>query len=861
MADEEHSLGKLEEAFHNVVEELLGDQQLAKFRDEYERLYKALVNSHRNEQLLVKKCKQLRSELVANAESVQKAMSMTEEDQNSILLLQKEVKKAWKQVSKASDKEQQSAAIIKKLRAELHNLQKVVSNGCGLTEGQEDTVNDLLKAKSALTKELNDQNKQRKKSHDEYVELFGEYETLKDIHAKSDAQMKEQKAKILKVREDMEMNIRRAERSEKQLGIMNQIVQEKKGDLEKKKVLLENLRGDRSDLQTNNGKLKRELCNQSNEMDRLQKKLESLEADLNREREKERLLGEKSEEQSHALSSLNEELRKTQSESADRKGLIDQVELEKQKIQQEKGDLLATMEEMRIHFDTVKSELKAFEKRSKDETKHASDLTTEIHRLGTQLSVSKKKHVKNQTVIENARDKQKELQSDVDNANLQIRDMKKLKKQLERQLLKDTQDQNKLITKSDDLKRLVQTYSSQLEQANSQILEERAKLRHQQALYEKVRGERNDFCQKSIEAQDLITKGNQNAKILAHQVQQSKEEMSIKDEAILKQHVELKNLVDVEVMLLKKISKKDEILSQCDKLLEAQDVELNALRRTISDIEKQQRKQKQVFDTVADERDILSAQCVRRNDELALLNEKIRILESTLRMGEVCYNERIEDIKTLKLKVKDLHRQLVIRNSEVKNMKSLKVEVCNLQKDLLHERTKVKALGEEIQNPVNVHRWRKLEGSDPDSYEMIQKIQTLQKRLIEKTEDVVEKDLIIEDKERLYVQLQNILARQPGPELREQLVAYQQTLKERTRQMKACAAELNMCQARVNEYKYEMERLNRELAETKRKYYEQKKKEQLVRDATRHRTKEVSRERGSRNAHNGTTFVGGGFAL
>ena len=33
---------------------------------------------------------------------------------------------------------------------------------------------------------------------------------------------------------------------------------------------------------------------------------------------------------------------------------------------------------------------------------------------------------------------------------------------------------------------------------------------------------------------------------------------------------------------------------------------------------------------------------------------------------------------------------------------------------------------------MNVHRWRKLEGSDPATFEMIQKIQTLQKRLIAK---------------------------------------------------------------------------------------------------------------------------------
>ena len=72
-----------------------------------------------------------------------------------------------------------------------------------------------------------------------------------------------------------------------------------------------------------------------------------------------------------------------------------------------------------------------------------------------------------------------------------------------------------------------------------------------------------------------------------------------------------------------------------------------------------------------------------------------------------------------------------------------------------------------------MHRWRKLEGSDPSTYEMIQKIQTLQKRLIAKTEEVVEKDLLIQEKEKLYMELKNILARQPGPEVAEQLSIYQ----------------------------------------------------------------------------------------
>lgn len=62
---------------------------------------------------------------------------------------------------------------------------------------------------------------------------------------------------------------------------------------------------------------------------------------------------------------------------------------------------------------------------------------------------------------------------------------------------------------------------------------------------------------------------------------------------------------------------------------------------------------------------------------------------------------------------------------------------------------------------------------------------------------VVEKDLLICEKEKLYMELKNILARQPGPEVSEQLTIYQANLKDKTKQMKAMASELNMYQAQV----------------------------------------------------------------
>ena len=38
-------------------------------------------------------------------------------------------------------------------------------------------------------------------------------------------------------------------------------------------------------------------------------------------------------------------------------------------------------------------------------------------------------------------------------------------------------------------------------------------------------------------------------------------------------------------------------------------------------------------------------------------------------------------------------------------------ELYHVQRELLRERTRCKALEEELENPMNIHRWRKLEVS------------------------------------------------------------------------------------------------------------------------------------------------------
>ena len=221
---------------------------------------------------------------------------------------------------------------------------------------------------------------------------------------------------------------------------------------------------------------------------------------------------------------------------------------------------------------------------------------------------------------------------------------------------------------------------------------------------------------------------------------------------------------------------------------------------------------------VINERDILGTQLIKRDEELLLLYEKIKIQKSTLRKGGIYYQEKIDDILKLVEKIKQYKREIKDSQDETNCLPDLRREIYLLQKELLEFQQKAKFLKDELCKPLNVHRWRKLESTDIETFELIQKIQSLQKRLISKTEEVSEKDVLIQEKEKLYIELKNILAKQSGPEVTEKLIVYQQNLKERSKQLKEMVAELKNYQSQVHAYKFEIERIDDNIKRCKDTY-------------------------------------------
>lgn len=91
------------------------------------------------------------------------------------------------------------------------------------------------------------------------------------------------------------------------------------------------------------------------------------------------------------------------------------------------------------------------------------------------------------------------------------------------------------------------------------------------------------------------------------------------------------------------------------------------------------------------------------------------------------YNNRLDDIRLLKIEICNLRSQRNLLTRGLANTVDMRHEVLQLNRDLTQERVKSRALEDEMSTPMNIHRWRKLSGKDPEKMDLIVKIQTLQK--------------------------------------------------------------------------------------------------------------------------------------
>merc|ERR1712216_893214 len=213
------------------------------------------------------------------------------------------------------------------------------------------------------------------------------------------------------------------------------------------------------------------------------------------------------------------------------------------------------------------------------------------------------------------------------------------------------------------------------------------------------------------------------------EVDADREEIKEKDQTLIKEHFEHHKVQQACAQTKELRDKAEKRMENLQKIVETQKSEIKKLETTIQEAESEKRNQRKELEGVIAERDILQTQLIRRSDELKGLFEKIKLQQSTLKKGEIQFRERAQNVGALRDKIVALKHELGGAAVTVAHVGSLRKEIHVLNRELAVEQIKVTALNVELGNPMNVHRWRKLEGTDPTTITMLKKVKTLQKKL------------------------------------------------------------------------------------------------------------------------------------
>ena len=824
------ALEQLEADFQKVLSDLVGDDNLEQFKTEFDKLHRALKKSYESEKRLAKKVKDLNTEIVANATKVQSALKLSQEDQDTIASLKGEIEQAWKMVDASHEKDGRAKETVGQLKKEISKLSQLVEHGSELSIEQEMQLKELMQERDKILETRDAQEAELAKKRDEASKQMQELQHVEELMSTKQAELQQLKAGLVGRRQEAERETRQQEKLALDMKNATASIELSASNIKDKESAI-------AAEENSISEMIEEINRQAQCTESLEEDVKNIDSDIQVAQKKVKERHDKYLEQAKINHQKKEEMNRVESALSEAKqSLTKQIDAknavaQKVKSLEEKRVLQRrALDTQLMQKDVVERKIEAEKREVESNRKREGEIREQLKQLLVAIDNAKDSTQQQVDLVQLNADMIAKLETDLrllaDQNSTNRNEIRQLDREREMANAKASDTNKKFVKALDEIK----VRDMGIDDIQKELRAGETKLKEQQTLYEAARSDRNLYSKNLIEAQDEIAELKRKFKIMNHQIEQLKEEIRQKDHAYVKEHVEHIKAGKEKESLKNDLIRERKRVAASQVEIKRQQVEFEKLNNAINVADAKRLMHKQAYDSAIIRRDELSKELLQENNNIALNHEKHRVLMQTAHQAEHKVREKMESIQALRIKEAQVSRGLHLAKAKGANLDELRKEALSLQSELVANRTKVRAVTEELEDPKNTNRWRKLEGSDPSNYEMMQKLKMLQGRLIKKTEEVVEKDLAIEEKDRVQVELKNILARQPGCDVAEQLSACQQALRDKTKTMKGVASELNMCQVQLGEHKYEMERLTRELQDVKRRYYEHKRKETLLRE-------------------------------
>jgi len=506
------------------------------------------------------------------------------------------------------------------------------------------------------------------------------------------------------------------------------------------------------------------------------------------------------------LDELNIESRQSLGELSQLQKQYDRLKRQFRKTQQAKDGLGETLGPLQQLKKDLAKQIKHQEDEIGRQKRLLEDIQGEVDLfIGAYLkqdSLEKDKKEEYERICQEMEEMQKELKNLKSEEQQWSAHFKTLASQREK-LARDASTAHRLSRETADEVSMKQLEEDDLKKKHQEISQKQKEFC---TMYEVVKNERNKYMTHIQKSSQHLSEMKEKLKILQNEVEILRMESAFKDKQLQKVKQDAQRLEVVHDQLQNektRITAKGAFLNE---QVEQYVIEIDKLNSIINSIEKEMVILRRKYEQAVETRNFTGIQLIDRNDELCILWEKSNIQEKLLKKGEDAMLTKAEEIRSLKIDLKEVKRQLHVIQKKIPEVPKLIDEVMRLREQVANVRKRTDELSLELENPKSsLRKWRKLGGEDLDLQTLRMKTQDLEERLNDKKESLLEKELILEEVSDLSDKLrqQAIDGRQGTMELSQKVNVFQARIKDVTRKMMATVSELSMYQATAHKLQTE----------------------------------------------------------
>lgn len=754
----QNSLDEIQKLFESFIDESKIDRVLSRYQPNVSKIYESLQTVLQNEADLYNKfliCKKDLNEI--NMKYAQ-AIKLSNIDNKAKSELLEELEKAWHQASIAKSKEKKAIETISSLKLEIFNLSKLVEQGVGLTMGQEYNLREILKEKERILAE-------NTKLGEDIQELKSEMDVLSKKDDEYKQTIEESRIQVNQINQELlgcQLEIQKLSRKNAQLGeeIENQkrLNDLKESNLNKSnqnnqilKQEISKLEVNLKDFQSSLEKCKKESEIQNNKYTKLQNEFDQLYLKMDS-------LSMENGQLIHEIKRKDEIIESQKFENIQIQKMRDSFERKIKLLEDQKKELNNSKQVVELQVENFKKLNDNFQKEIDTKQKQIESLTIEKEIVYLDLKKSKNECSNLQNQIKSLKSELESFKSDNFSLKSLVEQLNKTVKNFDKEKIKHQENLNDMHIKLSQYNEKVKLKDLEIYDSNRKYSILETKLKDLKRLYESTRADRNLYSKNFLHSKQEIKEVS--AKIETYISIESDLKKSLqKNQIQLKQfkidNIQFKKNTE---KLVTKLDKNEHYLKNIKSKIELDEVNEQKFIKIIENLESENELLKKSNSKIEYEKNILGSQLIRRNDEISLLYEKIRLYEKIMMRGEISYQNLENELRLVKSKLNSVKNQNDILKNDKILIKDLKKKLFFKDRDVMLESAKRNAL-EKIQNSFLIHKWRSLQSYDPNSFELIMKSNILQKKLIQKTEQLILLQIKLGEKERIFLEMKKFFSR------------------------------------------------------------------------------------------------------